>query len=75
MIYLLYCLYKFIRSLGLNLDSTDKAINEEEQRVKELTTNIKTLIEKIDIISSKTKQIETNIEKINVDTQSDELIQ
>lgn len=65
-----------IRSIDSNLDSTNKGIKEEEQRMNELTTNIKTTIENMEAILSKTKQIEVDIEqyKVNSDALNDELI-
>lgn len=63
------------RSIDSKLDSTNKGIKEEEQRVNELTTNIKTTIENMEAILFKTKQIEVDIEqiKVNSDALSDEL--
>lgn len=53
-----------------------KEIKLEEQRIKELKINLKTLIENTDEILSKSKQIEAYTDKIQIDSNaiSDELI-
>lgn len=53
-----------------------KEIKQEEQRIKELKINLKTLIENTDEILSKSKQIEAYTDKIQIDSNaiSDELI-